>query len=244
MVKYARSMTIAIAMMMAVTCFAAAPEIAFASETGAGQTDETTQAPTTTAKPKDPYAAKKKTGWVTIKGKKYYYKKGKRLKGVKKVKGTWYRFGKFTGALKFRIGDGMDKKAQKYRSRTKKLILVSYSKHRVRIYTGKKNKWKRKKNFKCTLGASSTPTPRGTFTIGSRGRYFNTGSNARCWYWTGFIGTTYLFHSVIYNRNSSPNHIIDGRLGINASHGCIRLKLNNARWIYNNVPRGTKVVIY
>ena len=38
--------------------------------------------------------------------------------------------------------------------------------------------------------------------------------------------------------------IKDGRLGINASHGCVRLALSNAKWIYDNIPRGTKVVIY
>ena len=36
----------------------------------------------------------------------------------------------------------------------------------------------------------------------------------------------------------------DGTIGANASHGCVRLELANAKWIYDNVPYGTKVVVY
>lgn len=240
-----------IAAVMAVTCFVPVGGVAFATEDGTDQTaqptqDQTTQpattAPTKAKKPADPFKGKK--GWVKYKGKKYYIKKGKPLKGVKKIKGKWYEFSKKTGVFKRKIGDKMDKKAQEYKSSTKKLILVNKSWHKVRVYKGKKNKWKRMKNFTCTIGKSSTPTPSGTYRIGNKGRYFNTGVAGRCWYWSGFIGNIYLFHSVIYNRNSSPTQKIDGRLGISASHGCIRLALKNARWIYNYVPRGTKVVIY
>jgi lipoprotein-anchoring transpeptidase ErfK/SrfK len=38
--------------------------------------------------------------------------------------------------------------------------------------------------------------------------------------------------------------IQDGRLGINASHGCVRLSLSDAKWIYDNIPSGTTVVVY
>lgn len=196
---------------------------------------------------------KRAKGWIKVKGKNYYCNKnGFPFKGIKKVKKTrkngnkysvWCEFNKKSGVYKRTIGDDMDKKAQKYKSNKKYLILVSYKKHRVRVYKGKKNKWTRIKDFKCSMGKGSTPTPRGEYRVTSKGRYFNTGSNARCWYWTGFISSIYLFHSVIYNRNSSPSHVLDGRLGMNISHGCIRLKLENARWIYYNVPSGSKVVI-
>lgn len=186
---------------------------------------------------------KKYTGWFKQKKKKYYFKKGKRLRGTKKVKGIWYQFSKKNGRMLRKIGDGIDKKFQSYTSRSKYMIVVKLKEHRVRVYKGKKNKWDRIHKFKCTVGASSTPTVKGTFTIGSRGRYFNTGVSQRCWYWTQFYGN-YLFHSVIYDRSPSPSHIVDGRLGINASHGCIRLALSNARWINRTIPSGTKVIIY
>ncbi len=185
----------------------------------------------------------KYTGWIKRGNYFYHYYNGHPMKGIKKIGGVWYNLNGTTGALYRVIGDDMDHKAQRYNSNRSYLVLVSYDAHRVRIYRGQKNNWERVKNFSCTMGARGTRTPRGTYTIKNKGRYFNTGSRGRCWYWTQFYGN-YLFHSVIYNRNSSPNHIIDGRLGINASHGCIRLKLKNAKWIYDNVPRRTKVVIY
>lgn len=52
-----------------------------------------------------------------------------------------------------------------------------------------------------------------------------------------------MFHSVLYNRGSMT-HIQDGTLGKQVSHGCVRLDINNAKWLYYNIPNGTKVVIY
>ena len=40
------------------------------------------------------------------------------------------------------------------------------------------------------------------------------------------------------------SRIQDGRLGISASHGCVRLDIECARWIYNNIPTRTRVVSY
>ena len=37
--------------------------------------------------------------------------------------------------------------------------------------------------------------------------------------------------------------IKDGRLGKALSDGCIRLEKINAKWIYDNIPEGTKVYI-
>ena len=53
----------------------------------------------------------------------------------------------------------------------------------------------------------------------------------------------YLFHSVLYEPGSMTD-IQDGRLGINASAGCVRLSIGNAKWIYDNIPSSTKVVVY
>ena len=47
---------------------------------------------------------------------------------------------------------------------------------------------------------------------------------------------------MLYYQNS--NRVMDGRLGINASHGCVRLAIENAKWICDTIPRGTKVVTY
>ena len=131
-------------------------------------------------------------------------------------------------------------KAQSYSSNTKYLILVNRTTNRVGIYKGSKGSWSEVKYWQCTTGASSTPTPKGTFTTKSKGYSFGS-SSYTCYYYTQFYGN-YLFHSVLYYANTFT--IKDGTLGANKSHGCVRLALDNAKWIYNNIPTGTKVVIY
>ena len=88
---------------------------------------------------------------------------------------------------------------------------------------------------------ASTPTVKGEFKIYGRGKSFGS-KTYTCWYYTQFYGN-YLFHSVLYNHGSMSK-IQDGTLGRPVSHGCIRLDINNAKWLYDNIPNGTKVVIY
>ena len=52
-----------------------------------------------------------------------------------------------------------------------------------------------------------------------------------------------LFHSVIYSKGKVLNKTSVQKLGRPASHGCIRLKVEHAKWIYENCPPGTTVVV-
>ena len=68
-----------------------------------------------------------------------------------------------------------------------------------------------------------------------------------CWgqYCTQITGN-YLFHSSPYN---SPNkndlsYWLYNQLGTVCSHGCVRLTVADAKWIYDNCPLGTTVSIY
>ncbi len=139
------------------------------------------------------------------------------------------------------LGAAMDAKAQQYSSNTNYLILVNCTTNRMAIYTGKKGSWTRKYFWKCSTGKPSTPSKKGQFTTGDKGKSFGT-STYTCWYWTRWSGN-YLMHSVLYYPGSMTR-IKYGKLGANLSHGCIRLDINNAKWIYDHIPRGTKVVTY
>ena len=124
-------------------------------------------------------------------------------------------------------------------SATNYLILVSLKDFKVNIYKGSTNNWNLVNSYICTIGKPSTPTPKGTYTIGIKGVYFGVNKGYKCWYYTQFKGN-YLFHSIIYNLDGS---VRDGRLGMRLSDGCIRLAKENAKWIYDNIPKGTKVLI-
>lgn len=178
------------------------------------------------------------TGWYNLPGKKVYYgSDGAMVYGTQTIGGKVYKFNTLTGAL---ITSDMAMKAQSYSSNTRWLILVDTKQNKVGIYQGSFNNWNEVNYWSCTSGAVSTPTVKGEFRVTGKGMSF--GSGYTCWYYTQFYGN-YLFHSVLY-KQGSMTAIKDGRLGINASHGCVRLDINNAKWIYDNIPYGTKVVIY
>ena len=63
------------------------------------------------------------------------------------------------------------------------------------------------------------------------------------------ITSDILFHSVpsVVNARPFDNHTLNAsaynQLGTPASAGCIRLTVGHAKWLYDNVPVGSKVVI-
>lgn len=125
-------------------------------------------------------------------------------------------------------------------SETNDYILVNLPEQMVYIFSGYNHNWKMINSFECASGKSSTPTIKGHFSVGNKGAFFKASGGAICKYYTQIYGN-YLFHSILYD--STGNHIEDGTLGTTVSHGCIRLAINNALYIYNNMPRGTEIWI-
>ena len=177
------------------------------------------------------------TGWRFINGNWYYmYSSGAMAHDT--YIGAYYVDSSGARVID-NIQKSMDLKAINYNSATAYLILVDTSQCRVSIYNGKQGAWNSVQYYVCSPGKPSTPTVKGIFTVQVKGRYFDSG-NSRCYWYTQFYGN-YLFHSTLYNKNGT---IQDNRTGIPLSHGCVRLEIQNAKWIYDNIPRGTKVVVY
>lgn len=205
------------------------------------------------------------TNWLYVGGNWYYLAgDGVMRTGWQWVDNNWYYFyyendshgGSYGAMARARSIDGwqlqadgsmlsgkqaeMLAKAQVYTSNTNYLILVDRAACKVSIFAGSFGAWNNIKYWDCAPGKASTPTVSGTFTVQGKGYYFDSGS-ARCYWYTQFYGN-YLFHSVLYSKYNGS--LMDGRVGIPLSHGCVRLQIDNAKWIYDNIPRGTKVVIY
>ena len=134
-------------------------------------------------------------------------------------------------------------------SKTKYLIALDTRRNNVVVYKGKKGAWKPIKHFVCATGMPGHRTPRGDFKIKSKKPKFQTGDKVgktvvkakyTCWYATRIKGAIF-FHSTLYHLNSKSRHAAR-HVGKHYSHGCIRLELANARWIYQNCGKGTAVI--
>ncbi|MCR5768853.1 MAG: L,D-transpeptidase family protein [Lachnospiraceae bacterium] len=97
----------------------------------------------------------------------------------------------------------------------------------------------------CSSGANATQSPTGTFKMRNyRVRFAlfnNTTSYAQ--YWSLITGRIY-FHSILYSAKDASKYTESyKRLGTNVSHGCIRLTVPDARWIWFNCAPETVVEI-
>lgn len=182
------------------------------------------------------------TGWLSLSGTWYFldYDGGYMHTGWTWAGGQYYWFNEdgSLGSIDCAWWD-MLQWAQAYYSSTDWLMLTDTSGCRTAIYYGHHGAWRPVKEWICSPGAPATPTVTGEFAVTGKGYSF--GNGFTCYYYTQFYGN-YLYHSVLYYQNSF--RVMDGRLGMHLSHGCVRLDIDNAKWIYDNIPYGTKVVIW
>ncbi|NMA95287.1 MAG: L,D-transpeptidase family protein [Clostridiales bacterium] len=98
----------------------------------------------------------------------------------------------------------------------------------------------------CTTGKSSTPTPLGTFKMpGQKGRWgYFTKFDTYAQYWNRIRGSI-LFHSVLFAEPDVSTISMSSvrNLGSPASHGCVRLTVADAKWLYESCPAGTEVTV-
>jgi hypothetical protein len=92
----------------------------------------------------------------------------------------------------------------------------------------------------------ATPTPRGIWKIGGRerfGKFVNfSGSYAR--YWVQIVGSIY-FHSLLFSKRSidALERQPYSDMGNKVSHGCVRLYVEDAKWLYYYACPGTTIEI-
>jgi uncharacterized protein YgiM (DUF1202 family) len=116
------------------------------------------------------------------------------------------------------------------------------------------------RRFICTSGRTGTgeidpvtgekdegmPTPKGIWKIGGRERFGEfaafDGTYAR--YWTQIVGGNF-FHSIMYDKRDVKT--LEGsafrNLGSNVSHGCVRLYVEDAKWLYYYACPGTTIKV-
>ncbi|MBE6824289.1 MAG: DUF5011 domain-containing protein [Ruminococcaceae bacterium] len=87
-------------------------------------------------------------------------------------------------------------------------------------------------------------TPTGDYSVYFKNRWHALFGDVYGQYVTGFSGH-YLFHSVPYKQTSEDSLKADefNKLGTNASQGCVRLMISDAKWIYDNIDMHTAVTV-
>lgn len=97
----------------------------------------------------------------------------------------------------------------------------------------------------CSTGRAGHATPLGTYSIGGKWTWVHMFDNSYGQYCTQIKGNI-LFHSVCYTKRDPSTLMTEeyNGLGAPASLGCVRLQTVDAKWIYDNCARGTKVTIY
>lgn len=116
-------------------------------------------------------------------------------------------------------------------------VTVNLGARNLRVYHWENDEWVLEMDESCVIGANNT-TPKGRFSIQEKHAGF--WKNEMFWaYMTVFSGE-FGFHSVPYVGDQCK----DSRLGIAASHGCIRLARDKAKWLQDNVPVGSDVYIF
>ncbi len=156
-------------------------------------------------------------GWRYVNGYKLYYdKNGKLVKDVSSIIG----------------------KQSSY------VIKVNKKKNCVTVYAkdGKKGYIIPVKAFPCSAGHATPIT-----TARTPAKYRWHALNGNCYgQWCTRIKQGFLFHSVMYGKTKNTTLSVSNynKLGKTASHGCIRLRAGDAKWIYDNCKLKTKVIIY
>jgi CubicO group peptidase (beta-lactamase class C family) len=95
----------------------------------------------------------------------------------------------------------------------------------------------------CSCGGEKTPL--GSFNLSDKYPWGYLLGGVWGLYCTKIVGGI-LFHSVPYSE-SSPDTLMTeeyNKLGTAASHGCVRLTVEDAKWIFENCEAGTEVIIY
>ncbi len=141
-----------------------------------------------------------------------------------------------------------------YKSSTKWMIWINTYTQRLYIFQGSQYNWKLYKKTLCSTGVAGTftsfsdgetklraETPLGSSTIRSKQPEWKFAWDQYA-YWASRIKGGAI-HSWLYYPDTMQKWAL-GKLGKPSSHGCVRVDIVEAKFIYDNIPVGTRVVVY
>lgn len=123
-------------------------------------------------------------------------------------------------------------------SRTNYLIWISKSDFKLNVYLGSKGAWRHIKSIDCAIGAPGSPTIEGSF------EYYQ--QQPRWTYSTYYCGPImrfhgpYAIHSTLIRYSGEP---YDNRVRARISHGCVRVRPDDIKWLVSYIPLNTRVYV-
>lgn len=125
-------------------------------------------------------------------------------------------------------------------SKTDFLLWVDLSRTRLYVLEYADEGWQLNSSLPCTVGDAAHPTPSGRFEISYKSASIGKEDLYLCRYALCFYGG-YMLHSVLFDWGGTE--VLDGRMGMRLSHGCIRLRHEDSRRLYETIPIGTTVFV-
>jgi len=125
-------------------------------------------------------------------------------------------------------------------------VEVSIDKQRVYVYELQDSgEYELIQTFICSTGMGNS-TPRGIFLDGGPANVWHHFSKFDIWARYSFvIEGDIMFHSVLF-KSKDPDTMTESSyyaLGQKASHGCVRLAVKSARWLFEHCRKGSLVII-
>ena len=125
-------------------------------------------------------------------------------------------------------------------------VEVDIDSQRVYVYQLRENgEYEQVQTFICSTGVGEA-TPRGIYLDGFPVSTWHHFEKFDCWArYTFEIEGDIMFHSVLYSEKDTDTLRYGSvyALGSKASHGCIRLKVSDAKWLFENCKRGSLVIV-
>lgn len=183
------------------------------------------------------------TGWAYVNNDKYYVKDNVPVTGWQYLDGYKFYFdegGKLVTDLEPIMGNPHDFR-----------IKVNRARNSFTVYTkdGENGYIIPYKSYLCTLNGTETPLGTYKFYAKYRWKYMHddpTGRPIYCQFLNRFKNG-FIVHSLIY-KDKADSYYFDAdsynNLGAQSSDGCVRLRADQAQWVYENCPNGTQITIY
>ena len=127
-----------------------------------------------------------------------------------------------------------------YSSHTDYLVWVSIYTQQVCIFSGYQGNWQLERSFDCSTGANETPTTTGVFTYSDYDTKWD-------------LGEIYVAPAMIFNGGEAftslpykteDDTLYDSTIGTPVSGGSVRLAQEDIDWMLEEIPVGTRVVVY